>query len=108
MSKLTFGPLIDLMVISECNIHDISHLPSQEREIIGIVDAAPARKKKKTIAFELGLPASTVSTIIKNCDSLQVNHALTSSIKKRSRDPSHPTRLDVDKDLYQLFCAARA
>ena len=43
MSKLTFEPLIDLMLISE-----------------------------------LGLPAGTISTIIKNCDSLQVNHAVAS------------------------------
>ena len=74
-------------------------------EIIDLVDKAPPGKKKKDIASEVGIPASTLSTILKNRDVLQASHAFGSSKKKRNRDPS---RSDVDAALFQWFTAARA
>ena len=74
-------------------------------EIIDLVDKVPAGKKKKDIASGVGIPASTLSTILKNRDVLQASHAFESSKKKRNRDPSRP---DVDAALFQWFTAARA
>ena len=73
-------------------------------EIIDLVEKAPPGKKKKDIAAELSLPASTLSTVLKNKASLRASHAFGSSKKKRHRDPS---RADVDAALFQWFVAAR-
>lgn len=74
-------------------------------EIIDLVDQAPPGKKKKDIANEAGIPASTLSTLLKNRDSLRAGHATGSNKKKRARDPVRP---DVDAALFQWFSAARA
>ena len=74
-------------------------------EIIDLVDQAPPGKKKKDIASEAGIQASTLSTILKNKDALRAGHAVGSSNKKRVRDPLCP---DVDAALFQWFSAARA
>ena len=65
----------------------------------------PPGKKKKDIAAECDIPPpSTLSTILKNRDSLLAKHALGSNKKKRYREP---TRLEVDAALFQWFTAAR-
>ena len=53
-------------------------------EIIDKVDTSPPGKKKKEIAAEFGIPPSTLSTILKNRDSLQTRHAVGSNTKKGS------------------------
>ena len=72
-------------------------------EIIHKVDSLPPGKKKKDIAAECDIPPSTLSTILKNRDSLLDKHALGSNKKKRYREP---TRLEVDAALFQWFTAA--
>lgn len=74
-------------------------------EIIDLVNQAPPGKKKKDIASEAGIPASTLSTILKNKDALRAGHAVGSSKKKRVHDPLRP---DVDAALFQWFSAASA
>ena len=73
-------------------------------EIIDKVDSLPPGKKKKDIAAECDIPPSTLSTILKNRDSLLAKYALGSNKKKRYREP---TRLEVDAALFQWFTAAR-
>ena len=73
-------------------------------EIIDKVDSLPPGKKKKDIAAECDKPPSTLSTILKNRDSLLAKHALGINKKKRYREP---TRLEVDAALFQWFIAAR-
>ena len=72
-------------------------------ESIDLVDKEPPGKKN--IASEVGIPASSLSTILKNRDVLQASHAFGSSKKKCNRDSSRP---DVDVALFQWFTAARA
>ena len=72
-------------------------------EIIDKVDSLPPGKKKKDIAAECDIPPSTLSTILKNRDSLLAKHARGSN-KKRYREP---TRLEVDAALFQWFTSAR-
>lgn len=74
-------------------------------EIIERVEHLPPHKKKKDIAAEFGIPQSTLSTILKNKDSLQANDVAGGKKKKRVRTP---TKLDVDVALFQWFSAARA
>ena len=74
-------------------------------EIIDKVDTSPPGKKKKNIAAEFGIPPSTLSTILKNRDSLQTRHAVGSKTKKHHRDP---TQCKVDDALFQWFVAARS
>ena len=73
-------------------------------EIVDIVNNAPA-DKKKDIAAEVGLPPSTLSTILKNQDSLRASYGVGSKKRKRNREPS---RINVDEGLFQWFSAARA
>ena len=73
-------------------------------ESIDLVDKEPPGKKKN-IASEVGIPASSLSTILKNRDVLQASHVFGSSKKKCNRDSSRP---DVDVALFQWFTAARA
>ena len=54
-------------------------------EIIDKVDSLPPGKKKKDIAAECGIPASTLSTILKSRESLLSKH-VGSNTKKRHRD----------------------
>lgn len=83
----------------------ICDVTSTNLQIIDLVDKVPPRKKKD-IASEMGIPASTLSTILKNRrDALQASHVFGSSKKKRNRDSSRP---DVDAALFQWFTAARA
>ena len=63
-------------------------------EIIDTVNSLPPGKKKKDIAAECDIPPSTLSTILKNRDSLLAKHALGSNKKKRYREP---TRLEVHR-----------
>ena len=74
-------------------------------EIINRVEQLPPNKKKKDIAAEFGIPASTLSTILKSKDALRNHHAVGSSKKMRHKNPTRP---DVDAGLYQWFIAARA
>ena len=74
-------------------------------EILDTLENLPPGKKKKDVATDFNIPASTLSTILKNKDSIRASHALGSSKKKRMRDP---TRLDVDSALFQWFTEARA
>jgi hypothetical protein len=74
-------------------------------EIIDRVEELPSGKKKKDIAAEYNIPCSTLSTILKNKDSLRGNHAIVNSKKKRQKDPTMP---EVDEALLQWFTAARA
>ena len=73
-------------------------------EIIDLVEKAPPGKKKD-IATELSIPASTLSMILKNKAASRDSHAFSSTKKKRHRDPS---RADVDAALFQWFTAVRA
>ena len=59
--------------------------------------------KKKDIAAEWDIPPSTLSTILKNWDSLLTEHAIGSNKKKRYREP---TGLEVDATLFQWLTAA--
>ena len=70
-------------------------------EIIDKVDSLPPGKKKD-IAAECDIPLSTLSTILKNRDSLQAKHALGSKMKKCHREP---TRCEVDAALFHWFTA---
>ena len=45
----------------------------KKAEIIKAVDGAPLSKKKKDIAADFGIPANTLSTILKNRDSILSN-----------------------------------
>ena len=74
-------------------------------EIIDRVEDLPSGKRKKDIAAEYNIPCSTLSTILKNKDSLRGNHAIVNSKKKRQKDPTMP---EVDEALFQWFTAARA
>lgn len=70
-----------------------------------IVNNAPVDIKKKDIAAEVGVPPSTLSTILKNQDSLRASYGVGSKKRKRNREPS---RINVDEGLFQWFSAARA
>lgn len=76
----------------------------RKHEIIDRVENLQ-RKRKKDIAQEFKIPASTLSTILKNKDSLRKCHTFGGSKRMRCKDP---TRTDVDAALYQWFTAARA
>ena len=56
-------------------------------EIIDKVESLPLGKKKD-IAAEWDIPPSTLSTILKNWDSLLTEHAIGSNKKKRYREPT--------------------
>ena len=45
------------------------------------VETLPPGKKKKDIATEFGIPPSTLSTIVKNKETLKASHATGSSKK---------------------------
>ena len=77
----------------------------QKLEILERLDHLPAHKKKKDIAAEFGIPCSTLSTILKNKETLKRQHALGSSKKFRLKESTKP---DVDATLFQWFTAARA
>ena len=59
-------------------------------KILERVEHLPPPHKKKDIAAEFGIPQSTLSTILKNKDSLQAND-VAGEKKKRVRNP---TKLD--------------
>ena len=61
-------------------------------EIINHVEHLPPNKKKKDIDTEFGIPASTLSTILKSKDMLR-NHNTVGSSKVRYKNPTKP---DVD------------
>ena len=65
-------------------------------EIVDAVEKAPASKKKKELAAEFNIAPSTLSSIIKNKDSLKVKANSGGKGKKRNRDPTRP---DVDEAL---------
>ena len=71
---------------------------------LDIVESAPPGKKKKDIALEVGIPPSTLTTILKNKATLR-GQTLGNKKKKRNHNPSRP---DVDKALFSWFLAARA
>ena len=73
--------------------------------IINLVKKEPPGKKKKDIASEVGIPASTLSTILKIMDVLKASHTFGSSKKKCNCNPSRP---DVDVALFQWFTGTRA
>ena len=72
----------------------------QKLEILERLDHLPAHKKKKDIAAEFGIPCSTLSTILKNKETLKRQHALGSSKKFRLKESTKP---DVDAALFQWF-----
>ena len=74
-------------------------------EIVDAVEKAPASKKKKELAAEFNIAPSTLSSTIKNKDSLKVKANSGGKGKKRNRDPTRP---DVDKALYIWFSVVRA
>ena len=51
-------------------------LSVKKLEILERLDHLPAHKKKKDIAAEFGIPCSTLSTILKNKETLKRQHAL--------------------------------
>ena len=75
-------------------------------EIIKAVDSAPSSKKKKEIAADFGIPANTLSTILKNRDSILSNQEqqVLDPQRKRFRTAKHP---DVEEALFRWFKAAR-
>ena len=74
-------------------------------EIINIVEKAPAGRKKKELATEFNIAVSTLSSIIKNKDSLKVRAISGGKGKKRNRDLTWP---DVDEAWYIWFSVAWA
>ena len=74
-------------------------------EIVDAVEKAPASKKKKELAAEFNIAPSTLSSIIKNKDSLKVKGNSGGKGKKRNRDLTRP---DVDEVLYIWFSVAWA
>ena len=71
----------------------------QKLEILERLDHLPAHKKKD-IAAEFGIPCSTLSTILKNKETLKRQHVLGSSKKFRLKESTKP---DVDTALFQSF-----
>ena len=69
----------------------------QKLEILERLDHLPAHKKKD-IAAEFEIPCSTLSTILKNKETLKRQHALGSSKKFRLKESTKP---DVDAALFQ-------
>ena len=75
-------------------------MAKQKLEILVRLDHLPAHKKKKDIAAEFGIPCSTLSTILKNKETLKRQHVLGSSKKFRLKESTKP---DVDAALFQWF-----
>ena len=62
-------------------------------EIIDAVEKAPARKKKKEVATEFGIPTSTLCGILKKKGELKESMSYGRNSIKRNRDSS---QADVD------------
>lgn len=73
-------------------------------EIIDQVEHMPPGKRKKDVAAEFDIPQSTLSTILKDKDSLRANDVIGNKTKRQR----NPTRLDIDATLFQWFTAARS
>ena len=76
----------------------------QKLEIINLMDNAPSGKKKKDIATEVGIPASTLSAILKNRDTLQTSYTFGSS-KKSVNETLHVLmyRCSIISVVYSYF-----